>query len=167
MQNAAGIAVSVPSEDRTNKPWLDRREPWLIDPADPANQGVDRIGDVFAHSATTSAVFIPPSFLGSRRAKLALPFPSHSRGGWREAPGGGSSRIDETPPTRHIVRKAHDAPPSPQRWGRDEDRRCLCLCAKTALTASLRAGRNRLLTVIASASEAIHRAEKKVGLLAQ
>ena len=33
----------------------------------------------------------------SRRAKLA----------WREAPGGGNSRIQEIAPTRHIVRAAH------------------------------------------------------------
>ena len=30
--------------------------------------------------------------------------------GWREAPRGGSSRIDLPPPTRHIVRSAHDVP---------------------------------------------------------
>jgi len=65
------------------------------------------------------------------------------------------------PPTRHIVRNAHDVPPKselrssrPQKkWGRDEDRRCLCLCAMTARTASLTAPRHRLLTVIASAAK--------------
>jgi len=65
---------------------------------------------------------IPPTFVGSRRAKLAL--------GWREAPGGGAAHINARntspaapTPTRHIVRSAHDAPPSPRRRGRDKDRR--------------------------------------------
>jgi hypothetical protein len=37
--------------------------------------------------------------------------------GWREAPGGVNSRTDEIAPTRHIVRAAHDVPPSPQKLG--------------------------------------------------
>jgi hypothetical protein len=68
-------------------------------------------------------------------AKLALPFPSHFMGrvAGRRPVGWGCSHIHEAAPTRHIVRAAHDAPPSPQKnGGRDEDRRCGCLCAMTA-----------------------------------
>src|SRR4051812_13983208 len=35
--------------------------------------------------------FLSLPLVGSRRAKLALSYPSHLWGGWREAPGGGSS----------------------------------------------------------------------------
>ena len=56
-----------------------------------------------------------PSFMGSRRAKLAL--------GSREAPGGVVSRMPKQPPTRHIARLARDVPALPTRR-RDEHRRC-------------------------------------------
>jgi hypothetical protein len=53
-------------------------------------------------------------------------YPSHLWGrdeqssllGWREAPGGGSSRRYESTPTRHIARAASDVPPSPQVGGK-------------------------------------------------
>src|SRR5689334_11672237 len=52
-------------------------------------------------------------------AKLALPFPSHFMGRvtGRRPVGWGCSHIHEAAPTRHIVRAAHDAPPSPQKNG--------------------------------------------------
>jgi hypothetical protein len=67
-----------------------------------------------------------------RRAKVALSYPSHFCGeGGAKRPVGfcverrcTNTSLAEITPTRHIVRSAHDAPPSPRRRGRDEDRRC-------------------------------------------
>jgi hypothetical protein len=69
-----------------------------------------------------------------RRAKVALSYPSHfcGEGGAKRRVGFCVERrctntsLAEITPTRHIVRSAHDAPPSPRRRGRDEDRRCGC-----------------------------------------
>jgi hypothetical protein len=58
--------------------------------------------------------------MGSRRAKLTP--------GWREAPGRGqhtqirNTSFAEAAPTRHIVRSAHDVPPSPQVGGIEHPR---------------------------------------------
>ena len=67
-----------------------------------------------------------------RSGRGALPYPSHLRGGWlaEGQSGGGHSHMDETAPTRHIVRAAHDVPPQselrssrPHKAGRDDKER--------------------------------------------
>ena len=166
MQNAAGIGVSVPSEDRTNSHvTIVASLASLIQRIQQTKALIESV--MSSYSATTSAVVIPPTLWGrDERSSLFLFPPTRGEGGAKRRVGVAHVSTKHPPPDTSFARLTMRHPPH-KRWGRDEDRRCLCLCAKTALTASLRAGRNRLLTVIASASEAIHRAEKKVGLLPQ
>jgi hypothetical protein len=53
--------------------------------------------------------------------------------GWLEAPRGGSSRIDPPPPTRHIVRSAHDVPALPTSGRDKKERASLALATKCKL----------------------------------
>jgi hypothetical protein len=86
-----------------------------------------------SHRHCDALLLIPPTFVGSRRAKLAPSYPSHfcGEGGAKRRVGAAHVNARNTSPaaptpTRRIVRSAHDAPPSPRRRGRDEDRRCRC-----------------------------------------
>jgi hypothetical protein len=111
--------------------------------------------DVADDSQLTSAF---PRIKYPHASEARSPFPSHFMGrmagrrpvGW----GCSRSRISETAPTRHIVRAAHDAPPSPPKTGGGmKTADAAVSCAMTARTASLAARRNCLLTVIASAAK--------------
>jgi hypothetical protein len=64
-----------------------------------------------ARNDRTKLILRAPSCVQYNGMAGLHPSPRLRWGGWREAPGGGNSRIQEIAPTRHIVRAAHDVPP--------------------------------------------------------
>jgi hypothetical protein len=80
-----------------------------------------------ARNDRTKLILRAPSCVQYNGMAGLHPSPRLRWGGWREAPGGGNSRIQEIAPTRHIVRAAHDVPPQselrssrPRKSGRDK-----------------------------------------------